>query len=151
MPIAVGAQDVRALRGPLLRPGQPPERLRYPRDEDPGTLHAAVLEDGVTLGVVSAMRDRYPGRAAGSAGEADWRIRGMATLPAARNRGIASALLRFCEEHARAAGGELLWCNARTPARGLYERAGFGAEGGEFEIPDIGPHFLMHKSLRSDS
>jgi predicted GNAT family N-acyltransferase len=36
-----------------------------------------------------------------------------------------------------------VWCNARTPARGFYERAGFAAVGEEFALPDIGPHFLM--------
>ena len=37
----------------------------------------------------------------------------------------------------------MVWCNARTPARGFYERYGFVAEGEEFELPDIGPHFRM--------
>ncbi|MCW2985645.1 MAG: acetyltransferase, family, partial [Conexibacter sp.] len=54
-----------------------------------------------------------------------------------------AALLAACLDHARAQGASRVWCNARTPARGFYERAGFVAEGAEFELPQIGPHFLM--------
>jgi hypothetical protein len=38
-----------------------------------------------------------------------------------------------------------VWCNARTPAAGFYGRAGFATEGEEFELPSIGPHFLMSR------
>jgi predicted GNAT family N-acyltransferase len=40
-----------------------------------------------------------------------------------------------------------VWCNARTPALRLYERAGFERESGEFEIPGIGPHFVMARRV----
>ncbi|MCW3019870.1 MAG: family N-acetyltransferase, partial [Solirubrobacterales bacterium] len=49
------------------------------------------------------------------------------------------ALLR----HALAAGAQRIWCNARTPARRFYERAGFGVISEEFELPMIGPHLVM--------
>ncbi len=77
----------------------------------------------------------------------DWRIRGMATRPEARRRGIASALLCFCEAHAREHGGLRLWCNARVPARGFYEHRGLTVIGDVFDIPGIGPHYLMSKRL----
>ena len=48
----------------------------------------------------------------------------------------------------RARGGDLLWCNARVVALGFYERLGFVAEGPEFEIVPIGPHFVMTKNLQ---
>jgi hypothetical protein len=40
-----------------------------------------------------------------------------------------------------------VWCNARSPARGFYEREGFTIEGDTFEIAGIGPHFLMARAL----
>jgi predicted GNAT family N-acyltransferase len=40
-----------------------------------------------------------------------------------------------------------VWCNARTPAVGLYAREGFAIEGEEFELPEIGPHVVMTRSL----
>jgi hypothetical protein len=36
-----------------------------------------------------------------------------------------------------------VWCNARTPAVGFYEKLGFSTIGEEFELPPIGPHYLM--------
>jgi predicted GNAT family N-acyltransferase len=49
--------------------------------------------------------------------------------------------------HARAHGAELVWCNARVPARAFYERAGFAVHGDEWEDPDIGPHVAMAVDL----
>jgi predicted GNAT family N-acyltransferase len=40
-----------------------------------------------------------------------------------------------------------VWCNARTPARTFYERAGFVVASEEFEPRDIGPHFRMELAL----
>jgi ribosomal protein S18 acetylase RimI-like enzyme len=68
-------------------------------------------------------------------------------VPEARGRGIGTALLHTCLDHAREHGGGRVWCNARTPAIGLYARAGFAVEGEEFELPGIGPHVLMSREL----
>jgi predicted GNAT family N-acyltransferase len=40
-----------------------------------------------------------------------------------------------------------VWCNARTPARAFYERAGFRTVSDEFELPEIGPHYVMELRL----
>jgi predicted GNAT family N-acyltransferase len=76
-----------------------------------------------------------------------FRLRGMATHPQYRGQGLGAALLRKCIEQARHAGGEVLWCNARTSAIEFYRRAGFEAVGEEFETPDIGPHVRMRLDL----
>jgi GNAT superfamily N-acetyltransferase len=75
-------------------------------------------------------------------------VRGMATAPRARGRGAGTAVLNRLLEHALAGGAVRVWCNARTPARSLYERAGFEVASAEFELPDIGPHLLMNYSVR---
>ena len=77
----------------------------------------------------------------------DWRVRGMATAPHARGRGAGSAILRALVEHAIARGATRVWCNARTPALTLYERAGFVVASDEFEPPHIGPHYRMELSV----
>ena len=46
-------------------------------------------------------------------------------------------------QHAIAHGATRVWCNARTPALSLYERAGFVVASDEFEPPGIGPHYRM--------
>ena len=143
----VDAAIVRPLRREILRPGQPAEQLVYPGDDDPGTLHLAASRHGgdewPLIGIVSAMPDGYPN----SSMAGDWRIRGMAVLPAERNRGIGGRLLELCEQHARRQAGRRLWCNARIDARSLYERIGMGIEGEVYEIPGIGLHYLMSKLL----
>ena len=49
-------------------------------------------------------------------------------------------------EHAESHGALRLWCNARTPARSFYERAGFRVVSDEFELPGIGPHVVMERA-----
>jgi GNAT superfamily N-acetyltransferase len=141
----VPAAEVRPLRAELLRPGQAPEQLVYPGDEDPGALHLIALAAGKQgpVGIASVMADPHPRTPA----YGDWRVRGMATLPECRGRGVGAALLARCEAHATEQGGRRLWCNARVPALGFYERAGWSVESEVFEIEQIGPHAIMSKPL----
>jgi GNAT superfamily N-acetyltransferase len=127
----------------VLRPGVDPREPAYTREREEGTLHFAALagEEVLALGSVMAEahpRDPRPG---------DWRVRGMATKAEERGRGLGALVLAALEGAARERGAARLWCNARTPAVGFYERAGFRAEGAEFEIPGIGPHFVMAKTV----
>lgn len=138
-PSRVDVAVVRDLRAEILRPGQSPEELVFNGDDAPDTLHIAVFEHGEPIAVASVMREPFPPRPSAH----DWRVRGMATRPHARGRGAGGKLLELCIAHARGAGGTLLWCSARLPARGFYEGAGFAAIGDVFEIPRIGPHVLM--------
>jgi ribosomal protein S18 acetylase RimI-like enzyme len=103
-------------------------------DERPGTFAAAAFvgEELVAVGLVAP--DGEPG---------GWRIRGMATVPRARGGGAGMAVLDALLEHARERGAERIWCNARTPARSFYERAGLRVVSEEFELPQIGPHVVM--------
>jgi ribosomal protein S18 acetylase RimI-like enzyme len=67
----------------------------------------------------------------------------MATDPRHRGQGAGAQILDALVEHAREHGATRIWCNARTPAIGLYERAGFKRESDEFEIAEIGLHIRM--------
>lgn len=142
-PSAVSADVVRPLRQEILRPASPGRDVVFPNDEHPDTLHVAVRIENRIVGVASVMRDPHPS----DPRPGDWRIRGMATRPELRARGIGSALLAACEAHAREHRGTRLWCNARVKARSLYERGGLTVEGEVFEIAPIGPHYLMSKTL----
>ncbi|MHB8242006.1 MAG: GNAT family N-acetyltransferase [Solirubrobacteraceae bacterium] len=143
MVVAVDAEAVRPLRGEVLRPGQSADQLAFPGDDAPDSLHVAAMLDGRTVGVASVMRDGHPVTPL----LGDWRVRGMATSEEMRGRGVGAAMLARCEAHARSAGGGRLWCNARVRARGLYERGGLAVEGELFDIPSIGAHYLMSKTL----
>ena len=136
---AVDADIVRPLRWRVLRPHQTLAQQVYDGDDAPGAAHfAAYDEQDRVVGIASITPEPYPRR---GGGPDDFRIRGMATDPElGRGRGVGDALLQACLDHA---DGARVWCNARSPARGFYERAGFVVDGAEFELPDIGPHFLM--------
>lgn len=136
----VAPDVVRPLRQRVLRPHQTVAEQVYEGDDAPGAAHFAAYDDaGEVIGIASITPEGGPGA---------WRVRGMATDPSkGRGTGAGGALLLAALDHARAAGATRVWCNARTPARGFYERYGFAIEGEEFELPQIGPHFVMSRAL----
>lgn len=134
---AVDPAVTRALRRRVLRPHESLEELAT--HEPPG-VHAvaAFSQDGDLVACGFVCPDGGPGA---------WRVRGMATDPRHRGRGLGARILAELVEHAVAQGATRVWCNARTPAVGLYARAGFEPESDEFEIPGIGPHFVMARRV----
>src|SRR5215213_339767 len=124
--------QTRALRQAVLRPHQTVEDVAA--HEVPGAIAVGAFHGDELVAVGLTGPDGGPGA---------WRVRGMATVPAARGRGAGAAVLDGLVRHALAAGATRVWCNARTPARSLYERAGFAVVSDEFELPEIGPHLVM--------
>jgi GNAT superfamily N-acetyltransferase len=124
--------QTRALRQTVLRPHESLEEMAA--HEPAGAFAVGAFEGEALIAVGLVGPD-------GDSGE--WRVRGMATAPQARGRGAGTAVLAALLARAGAEGARRIWCNARTPARSLYERAGMRAVSDEFEIPPIGPHFVM--------
>jgi predicted GNAT family N-acyltransferase len=138
----VPVTDTYPLRALVLRGGAPLEAARFSGDDQPDVAAFAVRDASAgVVGCVTVLPEACPdlpdhtGRA--------WRIRGMATAPEWRGRGMGTALLAAALDHVHASGGGPIWCNARTPARSLYGRAGFRQVGDEWVDPDIGPHVRM--------
>lgn len=104
---------------------------------DPDCVHV-VAEDGAgrVIGTGRLLADGRVGRMAVSAG---W-----------RGRGIGRALLDALLACARARGLATVELHAQTPAIGFYERAGFIAEGPEFDEAGM-PHRRMRCALTEDS
>jgi ribosomal protein S18 acetylase RimI-like enzyme len=129
---AIPLAETRALRQSILRPHQTLAELAA--DERAGSFAVGAFERDrlVAVGLIT------PGPP-----PEGWRVRGMATVPEARGRGAGSAVLAALVDHAIEHGADRIWCNARTPARRLYERAGFRVVSDEFELPRIGPHYVM--------
>lgn len=128
--------ETRPLRQAILRPHQTLDDLAA---HEPADAFAVGVFDGETLlSVGFVAREGEPGA---------WRVRGMATIAEARGRGAGAAVLDALVTHARERGAQRIWCNARTPARSLYERAGFVVASDEFELPQIGPHFVMERNI----
>jgi ribosomal protein S18 acetylase RimI-like enzyme len=109
--------------------------------EPPGSVAFGAYDDAlVAVGLVGP-----------EGGPGAWRIRGMATIPEARGRGAGTAVLSALVEHAVSNGATRIWCNARIGARSLYERAGFRVDSEQFEIPEIGPHYVMELAVDPSS
>jgi ribosomal protein S18 acetylase RimI-like enzyme len=130
----IAVAETRPLRHAVLRPHETLEALALHEPPDAYAVGAFDHERLIAVGFIAP--DRDPGT---------WRVRGMATAPEARGRGAGSAVLDALIGHAAGRGAAAIWCNVRTPARTLYERAGFRVVSDEFELPDIGPHVRMER------
>jgi hypothetical protein len=141
----VEARAVRPLRHAVLRPGRAEEESAYAADDDTDSAHIAARGPrGEVVSVGTVLREAPPWEPGCADG---WRVRGMATRAEARRGGLGRLVLDGLLAHVAANGGGLVWCNARVAARQLYARAGFVRRGGVFELPDIGPHLLMWRSV----
>lgn len=140
----ITAEQALPMRREILRPGAPDSELRWPTDDQEDTLHVGCFTYGEIVGIASVHREEPPWIAEYEGG---WRLRGMATSPVLRRRGVGRWMVATCMQHAFDHGGTLLWCNARTPAVRFYEALGFEVRGEEFEIPGAGPHYVMFRPL----
>ncbi|HXQ61593.1 MAG TPA: GNAT family N-acetyltransferase [Acidimicrobiales bacterium] len=140
------AETTWALRQEVLRPGRAVRDCIYPGEADPRAAHVAAVssDTGAVVAVGVVMPEPPPWDSNKGDG---WRVRGMATRPGARGRGLGGRVLDLLLAHVAAHGGGLVWCNARTPALHLYERAGFLPRGDVFDLPEIGPHQVMWSTV----
>lgn len=138
----VTADVVRRWRQTWLRPMQPPAGSHFAGDEDDDTGHFAIVEGGTVL-CIASIYCQADDRVTGAPADAQWRLRGMATHPEQFSRGLGGQVLNTALAWAWGRDAEVVWCNARTPAVAFYQRHGFDTQGVEFELPDIGPHYLM--------
>jgi predicted GNAT family N-acyltransferase len=141
---AVTAEDVRPIRRRVLRAGLPRPDVAFEGDDADDTFHAGAFVDGRLVAVATVLRRPPPDA---PAAEPAWQVRGMATEPAARGRGLGGELLERCVEHVVRAGGGVVWCNARTRAVPFYERHGFVRDGEAFDVADLGPHVRMRRRV----
>jgi GNAT superfamily N-acetyltransferase len=133
------------LRSHVLRPGQDIANCIYPMDFDSKTFHLGIRNqsgkiicNGTFVNEVSPLflnsKNMY-------------RLRGMATDFSEQQKGCGKMLLQFAEKELTRRDSEYLWFNARTVAIGFYEKLGYQIKGNEFDIPTVGPHYVMWKKL----
>lgn len=102
-------------------------------DWDVLSLHALALDaQGRVLGTGRLLPDGHIGR--------------MAVLQSARGQGVGTALLRALLQAARARGDREVVLSAQTHAMPFYEKAGFIAEGDEYDDAGI-PHRQMRRRM----
>jgi GNAT superfamily N-acetyltransferase len=141
------AATTRALRRAVLRPTWP-EDVAMHGDESTDAIHFAAFENDELVAACLILPRPFPPRPTEACA---WQLRGMATAPIARNRGIGAELLNAAEREAIQRGGQLLWCEARTSAMRFYAQHGFTVASEEYLHSESHiPHHLMVRSLTSD-
>lgn len=140
----ITAKDTYEVRHPELRKGRNYESCAMKGDDHPGTLHFGCYHENNLIGVASFMFFPFVEQP----GEKAMQLRGMAVLEAYQGKGIGKKILQFCENLLTQRGVRILWMNARVSAIGFYTSLGYSILGEKFDIPNIGPHFIMFKSLQ---
>ena len=142
------AEDIRPLRNDILRPGLPYDTTRFEGDDDTDTFHLAAYDnEGKIVGIGSLMKAPWTG----APSRAAYQLRGMAVAQSHQGTGAGKAVLEALELNAQSNGADLIWCNARNTASGFYAKSGWQIVSKEFDVPGIGPHLVMAKTLRDET
>lgn len=141
--LQISAQDTYPIRHQMLRPGRSIETCRFDGDTDELTFHLGAFIDDKLCSVASFYFRNHPEISE----EYQFQLRGMATLQEFQGQGLSQALLETGFPMIEKNHVKVVWCNARTSAVGFYKKVGFEIISEEFNIPDVGPHFLMKKSI----
>lgn len=139
----ITALETYAVRHAVLRKGKPIESCRFEGDDLATTKHFGLFENEELAGIVSVFESKSEIFDA----EKQFQLRGMAVLDLHQKKGFGEKLLQAAENYIARESGELIWFNAREIAVGFYERNGYKKAGNLFEIPGVGPHFVMCKFL----
>lgn len=139
----VKASNIRRTRHRNLRQGKPYSTTSYKRDDESTTFHLACLLNNEAISCATF----YPENNSFFAKEKAYRLRGMATDLEYRKKGIGKKIMLQAVEKIKKKKGTLLWCNARLVAVDFYKKLGLQIKGEEFDISDIGPHYLMYKKI----
>jgi GNAT superfamily N-acetyltransferase len=140
-PITAG--ETYELRRALLRPHQRVHEMTWPNDEDTRTLHLGGFRGDRLVGIGTLHHQPMPGSTEYEA----WRIRGLAVDHGHRGYGLGAQLLFHLIEHATIGAGKVVWANATAASFGFFEHHGFARRGDPFELPEIGPHYVVYTEI----
>lgn len=133
----ISARETWLVRHPVLRAGRPLEDCVFPHDEDQSTAHFGAFHQGHLVGVVTLLHPT----------EHQFQLRGMAVLTHLQKLNIGSRLVNHLEARVNSIGGGRIWMNARALAVPFYLKLGYHICSEVFEVPGIGPHYVMEKTV----
>jgi GNAT superfamily N-acetyltransferase len=136
--MAVTVDQIIDLRHAALRQGLPRESAEFDGDRGPGAIHYGAYDGAKLVGCTTLHLSQWEGEPA-------WQLRGMAVADDYRNKGVGRLLLEEVDRGVSQSPVRLLWCNARVPASGFYQKHGWLVVSEVFEIPTAGPHVRMIK------
>lgn len=139
----INAFETYAVRHPVLRPGRPLEDCKFEGDDLKTTFHLGLFLKNTIVGVVTFMNTNNPVFKNSN----QFQLRGMAVLEAYQGLRLGQKLIANGETCVHKKEGTLIWLNARAIAVPFYKKNGFEVIGSPFNIPKIGMHYTMFKSL----
>ncbi|MEE1883899.1 GNAT family N-acetyltransferase [Pedobacter flavus] len=140
----VNVETILPLRSLVLRENKGVEFAKFEGDNDEHTIHLAIIEDNQVLSIASFMKCNYSNYEG-----LGFQLRGMATHPDYVGKGYASALINYALSSTVIANANYIWFNARKSAVPFYEKLNFKIISKEFEIDNIGPHFVMYNVINN--
>jgi len=140
----IAVDELLAIRNEVLREGKLTNaECIFPSDNLPGAFHLGYYA-GNELACIASFHPQSYGEFTG----AGYQLRGMATVEAHRGKGYGNQLLNFAIVYLRGQKANYLWCNARKKALPFYLNMGFEVISAEFEVPGIGPHYVLYVKIR---
>lgn len=131
------------VRHPVLRANRPVEECYFEGDELPSTAHFGLFDQEKLIGVVSVFEKNHPNFNE----EKMYQIRGMALLKEYQNKDLGTLLIHEVENFVKELKGVIIWFNAREKAVNFYKKNNYQVMGSIFDIPNVGPHYLMFKNI----
>jgi len=120
--------DILPLRNKILRPKEIVTDYEFEGDHDESTLHLGVYIDGTLSSVATFTFEEH----SQLKGKVPVRLRGMATLPKHRKKGLSKSLIETALPVVKQNQCDILWCEAREKAAGFY----------------VGPHQVMFLNIK---
>jgi len=115
---------------------------QFTGDFDEDTFHLGLFQNEKLISIVSFMKmnnEMLTGE--------QYQLRGMATLVDFQGKGYGKMLVSKAEKILKKKNINLVWCNARVIALNFYKKQRFQVIGEEFDIPQIGGHYVMFKEI----
>lgn len=139
----ITSADTFIVRHPVLREGKPIETCSFEGDDLSSTKHFGLFVDENLTAVVSVFQNNNSIFNM----QNQFQIRGMAVLKNFQKKGFGEKLVHHCENYLKAINAELIWFNARENAVPFYEKLGYRIVGDQFNIENVGVHYIMKKKI----
>jgi GNAT superfamily N-acetyltransferase len=140
----IPVEAVLSIRNEVLRDNRLTlDECRWPSDELVGAFHLGYYVND-ELACIASFHPQPYGEFTGTG----YQLRGMATIEKYRGQGLGNQLLNFGIVYLRGQKANYVWCNARKRALPFYLNMGFEIISAEFEVPVIGPHYVLYVKIQ---
>jgi predicted GNAT family N-acyltransferase len=140
----IPVEEVLHTRNMVLREGRLTlDECRFPTDSVEGTFHLGYYIQNTLVCIASFSPQGYAAYTG-----LGYQLRGMATIEEYRGKNVGNQLLNFVIVYLRGQKANYIWCNARKKAAKFYTGIGFEIISPEFEVPVIGPHYVMYLKIQ---